>query len=511
MATNYNYPDPANIETAAQYRPGVASNIFNVLTGGLAGQITGSTQKAQEAARARQALLQEEMNKRDEERAIQRQLMLLKMGYKAEAAKEGLPIPEGATPEEILAINMQNRKLRAIGKQTAYDVASGNTPQGLGLLLTDSRENPAFQAGLTEGKTDVAQNRAQLKLKQDIEDADIAGQYLGLTGTPLPFGTSPAEARGRYNAARYEQAYKIPAQIKQEDEKIAVVDLFNQYPGLKTFGGMSDANIQELPPQAARGLLTRANKELETTKTLQNKEAQANAFTRTMGILNLPFDQRTTPENLQALYADSALVGKPITDSPKWQATMGLGPKLEPKELDNVKSYAESLQIGNNFAKLLADVAKQPGGLKKFQDNNFGTIANAVNSKSSKFFSNDAERELARALVQEYEGFRQVPRKTLFGASLTGTEQESANVSFGTPTDKDFFNRAIQFIDRVHQNDPVTFYLDAGRSINEPVVAKIIAQKKAYNDYRNIFAPSPLSPAEEARKQELLKKTRKTQ
>ncbi len=455
MATNYNYPSAEDIETQAKYRPGVASNIFNVLTGGLAGQITGSTQRAQEAARARQALLQEEFGKRDEERAIQRQLMLLKMGYKAEAAKEGLPITEG-TAEEILAANMQNRKLRAIGKQAAYDAAAGTTPQGLGLLLTDSRENPAFQAGLTEGKTDVAQNRAQLKLRQDIEDANIAGEYFGLTGTQLPAGISPAEARGRYNAARYVNAYKIPAQIKQEDEKIAVIDLFNQYPGLKTFGGMSDANIQELPPQAARGLLTRANKELETSKTLQNKEAQANAFTRTMGILNLPFEQRTTPENLQTLYADSALVGKTITDSPKWQATMGLGPKLEPKELDNVKSYAESLQIGNNFAKLLADVAKQPGGLKKFQENNFGTIANAINTKGSKFFSSDAERELARALVQEYEAFRQGPRKFLFGASLTSGEQESANISFGTPTDKDFFNRAVQFIDRVQQNDPNT-------------------------------------------------------
>ena len=510
MATNYNYPDPANIEAQAQYRPGIASNIFNVLTGGLAGQITGTTQRGQEAARARQALLQEEFGKRDEERAIQRQLMLLKMGYKAEAAKEGLPITEG-TPEEILAANMQNRKLRAIGKQTAYDVASGNTPQGLGLLLTDSRENPAFQAGLTEGKTDVAQIRAQLKLRQDIEDANIAGEYLGLTGTQLPAGMSPAEARGRYNAARYVQSYKIPAQVRQEDDKIALVDLFTQNQGLKAFGGMSDADIQNLPASAAKGYLTRAGKELETSKTLQNKEAQSNAFARTMGILNLPFEQRTTPENLQVLYADSALVGKTITDSPKWQAAMGLGPSLSDKELENVRSYSDSLEIGNNFAKLLADVAKQPGGLKKFQNNNFGTIANAVNSKGSKFFSNDAERELARALVQEYEGFRQVPRKTLFGASLTDTEQESANISFGTPSDKDFFNRAVQFIDRVQQTDPVTFYLNSGKSINDPLVSKVISQKKTYSDYRNAFAPSPLTPQEEARKQELLKKPRRTQ
>jgi len=274
---------------------------------------------------------------------------------------------------------------------------------------------------------------------------------------------------------------------------------------------MSEADVQKLPASAAKGYLTRANKELETSKTLQNKEAQSNAFARTMGILNLPFDQRTTPENLQTLYADASLVGKSITDSPKWQATMGLGPKLDNDQLKEVKSYSDSLSIGNRFAKLVAAAASQPGGLKKFQDNNFGTIRNALNTQGSKFFSNNAERELARALVQEYEAFVQGPRKFLFGASLTAGEQGSANLSFGTASDKDFFNRAIQFIDRVHENDPVTFYLDAGKSINDPVVSGVINKKKEYNNYKQIFAPSPLTPQEEARKQELLRKTRRTQ
>jgi len=478
MATP-NYFDPADIETQARYRPGVASNIFNVLTGGLAGQISGSTQRAQEAARARQALLQEEFGKRDEQRMLERQLMI-------NALQTGIEQPTGATLAEKMA-DFRNKSLRKTLATAEGAIEGVQSPTGP--YRSKLQFDPAFQISAAQSQAELEKRRAEATALEDISRTKTAEKIRGFGKTPTP-GASTGELEGQLESVRMAAQSQIPTQMRQEDDKANVIDLYAQYPGLQAFGGRSDADMQNLPASAAKSILKRANDELDKTKTLQNKEAQASAFTRTMGILNLPFEERTKPENLQALYADSALVGKAITDSPKWQAAIGLGPKLEAKELDNVKSYAESLQVGNNFARLLADVAKQPGGLKKFQENNFGTIANAINTKGSKFFESDAERELARALVQEYEAFRQGPRKTLFGASLTSGEQESANISFGTPTDKDFFNRAIQFIDRVQQNDPVTFYLDAGKSINEPVVSKIIAQKKAYNDYRNSFYPT---------------------
>jgi hypothetical protein len=507
MATNYNYPSAEDIETQAKYRPGVASNIFNVLTGGLAGQITGGTQRAQEAARARQALLQEEFNKRDEERAIKRQLFV-------NAIQQGAELDPNATIAQM-ADDLRKQKikrdlLQQSGRISAYNEAAGQTPQGVALLA--DRTSPFFQAAQLAAKADLGEKEAQVALEEKRQTPALRAQYEALApGAYIPPDATAGQLKGLIEVARMRSQSQIPAQMRQEDDKTNLIDLFNQYPGLKAFGGMSEADVQKLPASAAKGYLTRANKELETSKTLQNKEAQSNAFARTMGILNLPFDQRTTPENLQTLYADASLVGKSITDSPKWQATMGLGPKLDNDQLKEVKSYSDSLSIGNRFAKLVAAAASQPGGLKKFQDNNFGTIRNALNTQGSKFFSNNAERELARALVQEYEAFVQGPRKFLFGASLTAGEQGSANLSFGTASDKDFFNRAIQFIDRVHENDPVTFYLDAGKSINDPVVSGVINKKKEYNNYKQIFAPSPLTPQEEARKQELLRKTRRTQ
>ena len=483
---------------------------LSMLTGGIAGEFTGTNEDIRNRNYAKRALMEQDIRSLDEDRAIQRKKMEDTLRLKTDAAERGFGVLTGSTPEEVLAQAMEARKLQNIGMEAAQMEALGRTPQGMALLA--NRQNPAFQSGYGATKRGILGKELEASVQERIQTPASRSQLLGMDPTAqIPEGATASQIEGMINATRYRLAYKMPAQMRQEDDKTNLIEMFTQYPGLEAFGSRSDSDIQNLPASAAKAILTRANNEVEKTKTLRNKEAQSNAFTRTIGILNLPFEQRTTPENLQVLYADSALVGKTITDSPKWQAAMGLGPSLSDKELETVRSYSDSLEISNNFAKLLADVAKQPGGLKKFQNNNFGTIANEINKKGSKFFSNDAERELARALVQEYEGFRQVPRKVLFAASLTGTEQESANISFGTPTDKDFFNRAIQFIDRVQQTDPVTFYLNSGKSINDPLVSKVISQKKAYSDYRNIFAPSPLSPQEEARKQELIKKPRRTQ
>jgi hypothetical protein len=473
---------------------------LSLLTGGLAGEFTGTNEDIRNREIAKRALMEQSIKDLEEERAIQRRKMENTLRLKTTAAGEGLGMLPGATEEEVLANYMEARKRKDIGIEAARMSSLGRTPQGMALL--SNRQDPAFQSGFRSANLETLEKESEAAVQERIQRPKIVSQLAGY-GVQVSPETPTGQLTSMLRQSELKAQSQIPAQMRQEDDKTNLIDMYTQYPGLEAFGGRSEADIQNLPASAAKAILTRANNEVEKTKTQRNKESQANAFTRTMGILNLPFEQRTTPENLQTLYADSALVGKTITDSPKWQATMGLGPKLEAKELDNVKSYAESLQVGNNFAKLLADVAKQPGGLKKFQENNFGTIANAINTKGSKFFSSDAERELARALVQEYEAFRQGPRKFLFGASLTSGEQESANISFGTPTDKDFFNRAIQFIDRVQQNDPVTFYLDAGKSINEPVVANIIAQKKAYSDYRNSFYPTLKGSSKTDRIQEL--------
>jgi len=148
MATP-NYFDPADIETQARYRPGVASNIFNVLTGGLAGQITGSTQRAQEAARARQALLQEDLDKRNEQRMIERmkiqQAEMLKRQLELEAnrtdAENRRRLLETAGTEEALTgkyitgpVEQSQELGRQIGRLQKLSVDQKEAAEKAGLI-----------------------------------------------------------------------------------------------------------------------------------------------------------------------------------------------------------------------------------------------------------------------------------------------------------------------------------------------------------------------------------------
>lgn len=125
-------------------------------------------------------------------------------------------------------------------------------------------------------------------------------------------------------------------------------------------------------------------------------------------------------------------------------------------------------------------------------------------------------------LLQEYEGIVSKGRKTLFGQSLTLEEGRRSDINFGTASDKDFFNRALQYIDRSIEDDPVTFYLNAGKAVPEGSVSSISAKKKVFKEYASnpevsrllgVFGSNyqqqqqqpVLSPQEEARKQELIK------
>ena len=123
MATQ-NYPDVGTLEQASKYRTGVPTRLLNVLTGGLAGAITGSTEKAQEAARARQALLQEDLDKRTEQRMIERMKL-----EQAEMLKRQIQLENERTKADML-----RRSEEAAG---AEDVLGGNTFVG---PVSQSRE-----------------------------------------------------------------------------------------------------------------------------------------------------------------------------------------------------------------------------------------------------------------------------------------------------------------------------------------------------------------------------------
>jgi hypothetical protein len=471
------YFDPADIETQARYRPGVASNIFNVLTGGLAGQISGSTQRAQEAARARQALLQEEFGKRDEERAIKRQLFV-------NAIQQGAELDPNATIAQM-ADDLRKQKikrdlLQQSGRISAYNEAAGQTPQGVALLA--DRTSPFFQAAQLAAKADLGEKEAQVALEEKRQTPALRAQLEGLApGTYIPPNAPAGQLRGLIQAAQY----KLPMQMRQQSDVDALTDMYASNPDLKAFKGYTTETIGNVAPVLAKTMMALGKKELEQTADAKNKELAASATKEFSSILQLAPDERTKPENVARLNELARYVPPVYTQNSKFLSAVGLGQPLEDKQLAEIKDYDDSLRGINRFVTVLGEVAKTPGSIKKFQESNFGTISNELRNQSSKFFANDAERELARSLVQEYEGFVAGRRKTLFGQSLVAREEQSSNINFGKPSDKDFFNRALQFIDRTVESDPVTFYLNAGKGVPEGTIKSVTDKKRRFDEFKS--------------------------
>ena len=61
-----------DLEQAAKYRPGAVSQIANLLTGGLYGMASGTTERAQDAATARKFLLENRMQDIQQQRMLER-------------------------------------------------------------------------------------------------------------------------------------------------------------------------------------------------------------------------------------------------------------------------------------------------------------------------------------------------------------------------------------------------------------------------------------------------------
>ena len=474
MATNYNYPDPTNIEAAAQYRPGVASRLFNVLTGGLGGAITGTTERGQEAARARQALLQEEFQKRDEQRALERQLMI-------NALQSGVETPVGQTLEEKMA-DLRQKRLRsqlAAGEGARYaygDFVGPSQYQG----------DVAFQLGASSAQQELDKMAAELRQRERLAAPELAQQLTGMGGTARP-GATAGELRGEI----LRKQYQLPWEMRLQGEVDALTDMYANNPNLKAFKGYTPETIGSVAPVLAKTMIALGKKELEETADAKNKELAASATKEFSSILQLPPDERTKPENVARLNELSRYVPPIYTQNEKFLGAVGLGKPLDDKQLAEIKSYDNSLRGINRFISVLGEVAKTPGSIKKFQSSNFGTIANELRNAKSKFFTNDAERELASQLVQEYEGFVSGERKSLFGQSLTLGEGRKSDINFGTAADKNFFNRALQFIDRTVESDPVTFYLNSGKSVPEGTIKSITDKKRKFDEFKSNPDVSP--------------------
>ena len=430
-----NYFDPVDIETQARYRPGVASNIFNVLTGGLAGAVTGSTQRAQEAARARQALLQEEFNKRDEQRAIERQLFV-------NSLQQGIALPEGATFEEKMADAYRKRVRRDVA---AAQGATEGLKSPTGPYQSPLQSEPAFQIAAAQAQTDLAKRLAEYEQTETLQRRDLFNQAKGLGISVSPESTS-GEIRGAIEAKR--PSMQAGAYTEESGKRaIGELQAFQQtgdYPTVVDVTSFSPARAMAEADIAKANYANRTKKYAFEEKDKLEQQALK-------GFMQELKSEKPDKEKLQSLYPQIPQSSK---DNEEFRVAAGVTRAMAKDEREALNSYVEGLGMAGSLAQAIS-AFQGTGDLAKVSQKGFNGFKAWMTGIKNKYGVEDARYAALNDVIQEFEAYVSGKRKTLFGASLTGNELRSAKMLFGDPESANFLPRALKLIDSAFKDDVI--------------------------------------------------------
>jgi len=434
MATNYNYPSVENIETQAQYRPGVASNIFNVLTGGLAGQITGSTQRAQEAARARQALLQEEFNKRDEQRAIERQLFV-------NSLQQGIALPEGATFEEKMADAYRKRVRRDVA---AAQGATEGLKSPTGPYQSPLQSEPAFQIAAAQAQADLAKRLAEYEQTETLQRRDLFNQAKGLGISVSPEATS-GEIRGAIEAKR--PSMQAGAYTEEAGRRATGQLQFLQQSGEIP----SVIDINALSPEEKIAYASHYSKQFDEKNReyafKQKSKAESKAVSDFHQMLSNPQTDKTLlREAYLNLPKDSQIEEYRIAAGVKRPATS--------KETESLDKYISAVEKSSTLAGSIQSLVGNRS-IPDVSQESFNGFTSWMRGAKNKLGAEDPSLRSINNVVQEFQSLIAEQRKDFFGASLTDNEFKVAKELFADPNQANFIPRVLALVDSIMSNDEI--------------------------------------------------------
>lgn len=434
MATNYNYPSAEDIETQAKYRPGVASNIFNVLTGGLAGQITGSTQRAQEAARARQALLQEEFGKRDEQRTLERQLMV-------NALQQGIAAPEGATLEEKMA-DFRNKALRrtlATVQGTAEGLKSPTGP-----YQSPYQSDPAFQISAAQAQADLQKRLVEYEQTETLQRRDLFNQAKGLGVSVSPEATS-GEIRGAIEAKR--PSMQAGAYTEEAGRRATGQLQFLQQSGEIP----SVIDINTLSPEEKIAYAAHYSKQYDEKNKeyafKQKAKAESNAVSNFNQLLSNPQTDKTAlREAYLNLPKDSQIE--------EYRIAAGVARPANTKENESLDKYIAAV---DRSSALVGSIQSLVGNrsIPNVSQESFNGFTSWMRGAKNKLGAEDPSLRSINNVVQEFQALIAQQRKDFFGASLTDNEFEVAKQLFADPNQANFLPRVLELVDSIMSKDEI--------------------------------------------------------
>ena len=432
MATNYNYPDPADIETQAQYRPGVGSNIFNVLTGGLAGQITGSTQRGQEAARARQALLQEEFGKRDEQRMLERQLMI-------NALQSGVDAPVGADIYAKMA-DLKNKVLRKTlaageGAASVYNNTMGPSQY---------EGDPAYRISATQAQNQMAQRRAELQQTKDLEVPELVS---GLSAYGVQ--ASPDMPAGQLKAMLQKEVARSQSQIPLETSGLRAKAQLKTLQGMGFFESPIDVDSMSNPEAIANAEIAgRKQQQSEYFGAFERRQkAEDEAVDNFNLLLSVPSrNQDALKKAYLKLPKDSKLE--------EYRIAAGVNRPATPKEYESLDKYISAV---DKSSALVGSIQSLVGNrsIPDVSQESFNGFTSWTRGVKNKLGAEDPNLRSINNVVQEFQALIAEQRKDFFGASLTDNEFRVAKELFADPNQANFLPRVLSLVDSIMSKDEI--------------------------------------------------------
>ena len=412
--------DLQDLEQAAKYRPGAVSQIANLLTGGLYGMASGTTQKSVDAERARQALFQENLSNRLMQRRRMESLL-------DQAGNLGIPKQEAqklvSEDPALLANRMNEIKMRQTlsqetGRQMGLAGEQGPIP------TQTPMEGQAFSLGQLSGQSD------RFKEERDLDEATKTATALGI---PVPQGATSSAIKSLIG----QQQGMVPQKAAQEMRTQNDASLAKAY--LEQAG-------QPVPEDSFAAIA--AWKSYESGLGTRSQRSQA-AIVKS-------FRDEKDPEVRKTLYFSLTPTQQRNSEI---RELAGFGTPLNKEASKDINSILDRYSKANTAASSIASLvgASNVGDVSQ---QSFNQLKQFVYGKTSKLLGQDKQQESVRRIVQNFEGLVSGSRKDLFGASLTGNELESAKAIFGDKNSAAFLPTALDFIDSIFSQDKIKQYSD---------------------------------------------------
>ena len=408
---------------------------LTLLTGGLAGEFTGTNEDIRNRALAKQALFQEDINKRDEDRSLSRQLMV-------NALQQGIEAPAGATLEEKMA-DFRNKSLRKTlaageGAASVYNNTMGPSQY---------EGDPAYRISANQAANQMAQRRAELQQTKDLaRETDIPELVAGLSayGVEARPDMPAGQLRGMLQQAVARSQSQIPAEERgkqaraglsflQQKGEIPMVEDLNKIPdeeAVVRFSMLGEEYRQK-------------NREYQFERKGKFQEEAVKGFMQELK------SQKPDKDKLQSLYYQ---MPKSSQDNEEFRVSAGITRPMVKDERDSLNSYVEGLGMAGTLAQSISAL-QGTGDIAKVSQKGFNGFKSWITGIKNKYGVEDPRYAALNDVIQEFEGYVSGKRKTLFGASLTGNELMSAKRLFGDPESANFLPRALKLIDSAFKDD----------------------------------------------------------